>query len=64
MNTLTSKTRIMQLRLQLHQIKKVSNTMFDYLLKAKSIANQLAMTTKPSDDDDLMLYILNGLGPN
>lgn len=37
--------------------------MFDYLLKVKSIADQLAIATKLADDDDLMLYILNGLGP-
>lgn len=58
----TSKARIMQLRLQLHQLKKGADTMSEFLLKAKSIADQLAMALKPIDDDDLVLYILGGLG--
>ncbi|KAJ8628397.1 hypothetical protein MRB53_021704 [Persea americana] len=58
----TSKARIMQLRLQLHQLKKGADTMSEFLLKAKSIADQLAIALKPIDDDDLVLYILGGLG--
>lgn len=54
----------MQLRLQLHQLKKGGDSMSEYLLKAKSIADQLAIASKPLDDDDLILYILGGLGPN
>lgn len=38
--------------------------MSEYLLKAKSIADQLAIASKPLDDDDFILYILGGLGPN
>lgn len=34
----------------------------NYLLKVKFIADQLAMATKPVDDDGLILYILGGLG--
>nr|VVW53608.1 unnamed protein product [Nymphaea colorata] len=32
-----------------------------YVHKAKMIAHQLATTSKPVDEDDLVLYILNGL---
>ncbi|KAF8403163.1 hypothetical protein HHK36_011260 [Tetracentron sinense] len=58
-----SKARIMQLRLQMHQMKKGADTMSEYLLKAKTIADQLVMALKPIDNDDYILYILEGLGP-
>lgn len=65
-----SKAQIMQLRLQLYQMKKGSDKMPDYLLKEKIIADQLAMASKPIDDDELIHddelipYILGGWDQN
>ncbi|GAV84718.1 UBN2_3 domain-containing protein [Cephalotus follicularis] len=42
-----SQERIMQLRLGLHSLKKGADTMATYLLKAKSIADELALASKP-----------------
>ncbi|GAV70998.1 UBN2 domain-containing protein, partial [Cephalotus follicularis] len=56
-----SQARIMQLRLSFHSLKKGADAMATYLLKAKSIAYELASATKPFSDDDMILYILGGL---
>ncbi|GAV91717.1 UBN2 domain-containing protein, partial [Cephalotus follicularis] len=56
-----SQARIMQLRISLHSLKKGSDSMTTYLLKAKSIANELALASKPVSEDDMVLYILGGL---
>ncbi|GAV62141.1 UBN2_3 domain-containing protein [Cephalotus follicularis] len=53
--------RVMQLRLSLHSLKKGSDSRATYLLKAKSIADELALASKPVSEDDLVLYILGGL---
>ncbi|GAV86207.1 UBN2_3 domain-containing protein, partial [Cephalotus follicularis] len=51
-----SQARIMQLHLSLHSLKKGSNSMATYLLKAKSIADELVMDSKPISEDDLVFY--------
>ncbi|GAV63219.1 UBN2 domain-containing protein, partial [Cephalotus follicularis] len=55
-----SQARIIQLRLSLHSLKKGADSMSSYLLKAKSISDELSLASKPVFDDDMVLYILGG----
>lgn len=54
----TSKARVLQLRLQLQQLKKGASSINEYLQKAKYIANSLAMAADPVSPSDMLLYIL------
>ncbi|GAV77105.1 UBN2_3 domain-containing protein, partial [Cephalotus follicularis] len=56
-----SQACIMQLLLSLHSLKKGDDAMTTYLLKAKSIADELTLASKPISDDDMVLYVLGGL---
>ncbi|KAF3684698.1 hypothetical protein FXO37_01226 [Capsicum annuum] len=56
-----SKTRIMQLRLQLQTTKKGNSSVVEYLPKIKTCADNLAIAAYPVINDDLVLYILGGL---
>ena len=57
-----SKARIMQLRLQIQTSKKGGSSMMEYLLKVKSIADNLAAIGEPVSEQDQILYLLGGLG--
>ena len=67
-STLTSlfssnlKARLLQLRFQLQMLKKGSMTIHDYFLKIRGIADTLAFTGQSISDDELLLYVLGGLG--
>ena len=43
-------------------LKKGSMTIHDYFLKMKGIADTLASTGQSISDDELLLYVLGGLG--
>ena len=58
-----SKARVLQLWLQLQTTKKGSSTIEDYVLKMKTLANSLMASSQQIPDDELILYILSGLGP-
>ena len=58
-----SKARILQLRLSLQTLKKGSSSIEDYILKMKARANDLLVAGQAISDDELILYILGGLGP-
>lgn len=58
-----SRARILQLRFQLQSLKKGSLTINDYVLKMKSLADGLTAAGQVFTDEDLILYILGGLGP-
>ncbi|XP_042509303.1 uncharacterized protein LOC122084961 [Macadamia integrifolia] len=58
----TSTACIMQLQLQLQQTKRGASTIHEYLLKIKTITDQLAIARCPVSDEDLCLHIMNGLG--
>jgi hypothetical protein len=62
--TPTSRTRITSLRRQLQTINQGSKTCTDYLLTAKSLADQLAAIGKGVDDEDLISYVIGGLNPS
>ncbi|KAL9426374.1 hypothetical protein AB3S75_033203 [Citrus x aurantiifolia] len=57
-----SKARILQLKMQLQTTKKNAMTMSDYVNKMKNLADSLAMAGKYVTEDDLISYILAGLG--
>ncbi|XP_047320455.1 uncharacterized protein LOC124924463 [Impatiens glandulifera] len=58
-----SKARLMQLRLQLQTIKKGESSMESYLQAIKVITDNLAAAEQKVADEDLILYVLGGLGP-
>uniref|UniRef100_A0A803NUX0 CCHC-type domain-containing protein n=1 Tax=Cannabis sativa TaxID=3483 RepID=A0A803NUX0_CANSA len=57
-----SRARIMQVRGLLQATKKGSSSIDDYFLKMKSYGDALAAAGQQLSDDDLILYILGGLG--
>ena len=57
-----SKTRALQLRLFLQTMKKGNSSVEDYILKMKSLAMSLVAAGQQITDDELILYILGGLG--
>ncbi|OVA05243.1 hypothetical protein BVC80_3011g1 [Macleaya cordata] len=56
-----SRARISNLRNELQNLRKGSDSIQQYFNRAKRIAHQLAQASKPLDDDDLALNILAGL---
>jgi transposase InsO family protein len=59
-----SRTRITSLRRQLQTITQGSKNCMDYLLTAKSLADQLAAIGKGVDDEELTSYVIGGLNPS
>ena len=57
-----SKTRALQLRLSLQTLKKGNGSIEDYVLKMKSLTTSLIAAGLQISDDELILYILRGLG--
>ena len=43
-------------------LKKGSLTIYDYFLKMRDIADTIASTGQSISDDELLLYVLGGLG--
>ena len=58
-----SKARVLQLIYELNTLKKEALSVEDYCIKMKAIADKLASAGSPITKKDLMLTILNGLGP-
>uniref|UniRef100_A0A5K0V5S1 Retrotransposon Copia-like N-terminal domain-containing protein n=1 Tax=Nymphaea colorata TaxID=210225 RepID=A0A5K0V5S1_9MAGN len=56
-----SRSRIMQLKEQLQGLWKRNLTMDDYFYKAKMLAHQLAVASKPVEGEYLIMHILRGL---
>lgn len=59
-----SHSRILHLKDRLHQLSKGSTPVSEYLQTIKCISDELALINAPLPDDDLILYTLNGLGPD
>ena len=57
-----SKARLLHLRFLLQTTKKGSLSIEDYFLKMKTIAQDLVSAGQSISDDELVLYILGGLG--
>jgi Reverse transcriptase (RNA-dependent DNA polymerase)/gag-polypeptide of LTR copia-type/GAG-pre-integrase domain len=59
----TSRARLSELRRKLQNTSKGSSTCLEYIQKIQSVANELTFIGEPVSDDDLQMYILQGLGP-
>lgn len=57
-----SKARIMQIRMQLTTIQKKDLSIADYFRKVKRLADTLAAIGKCLEDEELIAYLLRGLG--
>ena len=57
-----SKAQALQLRLSLQTMKKGNIYVKDYILKMKSLAMSLMAAGQQITDDELILFILGGLG--
>ncbi|GKV37975.1 hypothetical protein SLEP1_g45934 [Rubroshorea leprosula] len=58
-----SRTRVITLKERLQNLRRDGRPVFDYLRSIKAIADELGTVDRPLTDDDLTVYILNGLGP-
>lgn len=54
----------MQFKEELTLIQRGNRSVLDYLHAVKALADEIALIDHPISDDDLTLYVLNGLGPN
>ena len=59
----SSKARIMQLCLEFQTAKKGAGFMLEYILRIKTISDNLAAIGEPIKDRDHILQFLGGLGP-
>jgi hypothetical protein len=57
-----SRTRAMQLKEELTLIQRGNRSIHAYLQAVKALADEIALIDHPIFDDDITLYILNGLG--
>ncbi|PKU71951.1 Retrovirus-related Pol polyprotein from transposon TNT 1-94 [Dendrobium catenatum] len=57
----TNRSRVIQLKNELHQIQLKDRTMVQYLDQVKKIVDSIAAAGLTVDTEDIVLYILNGL---
>ncbi|KAI0492718.1 hypothetical protein KFK09_026994 [Dendrobium nobile] len=57
----TNRSRVIQLKNELHQIQMKDRTMQQYLDQIKKIVDSIATAGSTVDTEDIILYILNGL---
>lgn len=58
-----SRSNILQLKNELQTMKKRSDSIDEYLQKMKNIRDKLTVANSYVDDEDMLLYVLNGLPP-
>ncbi|KAK1650639.1 hypothetical protein QYE76_068444 [Lolium multiflorum] len=58
-----NRARVMQLRYQLSNLKKKDMTASEYFNRMKGFADAMASAGKPLSDEEILGYILAGLGP-
>jgi hypothetical protein len=58
----TSRARAMQIRMELATIQKKDLSIADYFRKVKRLGDTLAAISKRLDDEELIAYMLQGLG--
>ncbi|KAH9747507.1 hypothetical protein KPL70_004741 [Citrus sinensis] len=59
-----SKSRLLHLRYMMNSTRKDDLKITDYFIKMKNIADNMAASGNALSDDDLILHILSGLGPD
>lgn len=57
-----SKTRVMQIRIQLANLKKSNSSITDYFNRVKNLVDALSSIDIPLRDDEISSYMLVGLG--
>ncbi|PKU88027.1 Retrovirus-related Pol polyprotein from transposon TNT 1-94 [Dendrobium catenatum] len=57
----TNRSKVIQLKNELHHISLKNSTMVQYLNDIKSLVDQIAAAGARVDEEDIILYILNGL---
>lgn len=58
----TSRSHVMSVKNQIQRCTKGDKSITDYLFSVKSLADELAVIDKSLSDDDITLFVLNGLG--
>ncbi|GAB2274459.1 hypothetical protein Dimus_039086 [Dionaea muscipula] len=59
-----SRTRVLQLKEDLATMHRGSKSVSEYMHSIKRLADELALIDRPLTDDDITLYILQGIGPD
>ncbi|KAL9411198.1 hypothetical protein AB3S75_044900 [Citrus x aurantiifolia] len=59
-----SKSRLLHLRYLMNSTRKDDLKMTDYFIKMKSITDNMAVAGSALSNDDLILHVLSGLGPD
>ncbi|XP_020674178.1 uncharacterized protein LOC110093588 [Dendrobium catenatum] len=59
----TDRWRVIQLKKELHHIAIGQQTMLQYLTNIKTLVDNIAAAWCPIDNEDILLYTLNGLPP-
>ncbi|PKU81867.1 Retrovirus-related Pol polyprotein from transposon TNT 1-94 [Dendrobium catenatum] len=59
----SNRSKVIQLKNELHNISMQSMSMADYLTEVKKIVDQIASAGSSIDSEDIMIYILNGFPP-
>ncbi|GKV31443.1 hypothetical protein SLEP1_g40129 [Rubroshorea leprosula] len=57
-----SRSRVITLKERLQNMRRDGRSVADYLRDLKTVADELGTIDRPLNDDDLTVYILNGLG--
>ncbi|KAI0504734.1 hypothetical protein KFK09_015687 [Dendrobium nobile] len=60
----TNRSKVIQLKNELHNISLKNFTMIQYLTEIKSLVDKIAAAGSVVDTEDIILYILNGLPPS
>ncbi|PKU83090.1 Retrovirus-related Pol polyprotein from transposon TNT 1-94 [Dendrobium catenatum] len=60
----TNRSKVIQLKNELHNISMKTSTMTQYLTDIKALVDQIATAGSVVDTEDIILYILNGLPPS
>ncbi|XP_020690752.1 uncharacterized protein LOC110105541 [Dendrobium catenatum] len=61
--TATSRSKVIQLKNELHHVSMKNLSMIQYLTEIKKLVDQIASAGSTIDSEDIILYILNGLTP-
>lgn len=59
----TNRSKVIQLKNELHNVSLKNQTMSQYLSEIKSVVDQIAAAGSSVDSEDIILYILKGLPP-
>lgn len=58
---MTNRSRVIQLKNELHNLMMKMQTMTQYLKEIKTIVDQIAAERSDIDEEEILMYMLNGL---